>query len=192
MSEFQQNVRYQFAAGLPGEFSNDGPNRTQSFRLVVNPTQAGAPIAFGYAFSYAAVGEFANPNGLASTQTAQPGAASVAAGVFAGVLVNPKEHALYGDNTGALAPVYTLPDGSWGELTRMGILFVNVTTANTAGHGASGNALGFDPVTGIIHAFPAGDAVAANFIAIPGILRTAVGQNVTLGLAKVELTGGLA
>ena len=185
---FQSAVPFLFAAGLPGEIIADGPNRTESFRLVANLTVPATvpPIAFGVAYSYAALGDVSNPNGLAVTPTATPGAAT-ATDAFAGILINPKEHALYGDSTGALSPVYQLPDGSWGELCTMGILLANVTTdASTTG--VSGDPLAYKITDGTIVAFK-GTAVPAGTILIPGArLRTAIGTTGVTVLARIELT----
>lgn len=186
---FQSSVPYLYAAGLPGEFINDGPNRTESFRLVANQTVPAAvpPIAFGVAFTYAALGDVSNPNGLAVTPTATPGGTGTATDVFAGILVNPKEHALYGDANGALDPVYSLPDGSWGELCTMGILLANVTTDTTT-TGSAGDPLAFKVADGTIVAFK-GDTVPANTVLIPGAtLRTNIGTTGVTALAKIVLT----
>lgn len=175
--EFQQTVRYTYAAGLPGEIINDGPNRTSSYRLVANAAQPTAPIAFGRVFTGASIGESTNPNGLAFTPTATPGIDG-SAGRYAGVLVSPKEHALYGDATGPLAPAYTLPDGSWGELCREGILLANVLSVAAT---AAGTQLYYD-ATGQITT-----AVNANLVP-GGRLLTALQANAAVQLAKIELT----
>lgn len=189
---FQKTVAFQYASGLPGEIAEDGPLRASTFRLVANATNAGAPIGFGLAFTYVpgATVESSNPNGLAPVRLARPGGGAVATAaenVFAGILIHPKEHALYGTTAGPLEPVYSLPADSWGELCRVGILWANVTTANTAGQGVPGDSLAYDPVNGQLTAF--NGAVPANTIQIPGArLLSYLGQNITQGLAKIELT----
>lgn len=197
---FQSNVNYQYASGLPGEIAADGPLRASSFRLVNNIAQAAGTkgIGFGYAFSYAntvnAGAAFAtdvgNPDNLAYTQVAVPGAGA-ATDVFAGILIHPKEHALVGGSNGPLSPVYQLPNGTWGELCRMGILWALVTTGATAGFGQAGNRLCYSIVDGTLQAFAGADtALPANCIAIPGAqLLSNIGINQTQVLAKIELTG---
>lgn len=189
MAEFQQNVYYGYAAGLPGEIADDGPLRSQSFRLVANTDQTpNPPIAFGVAYTYASVGDYANPNGLAGTQTATPGA-NATAGNFAGILINPKAHAAYGTAAGGpLAPVYSLPDGSWGELCTMGILFALVTTTAAV---PAGSPICFDPTTGLLTAYTG--ALPAAHTLIPGArLRTNLTVAGANQLARIELTTGIA
>lgn len=177
---FQNTVRFVQAAGLPGELANDGPHRSETFRLIANPDVAAAPIAFGRVFGYADPALVGNPDGLANVNVAIPGGDN-----FAGILINPKEHASYGNVDGALSAVYSLPDGSWGGLCRMGILFATVTAANAAA-GVPGATLGYDE-EGAIVAFVG--AVPAATTLIPGArLLTALGAAPTGGLAKIELT----
>lgn len=206
MAEFQNAVYFGYAAGLPGEIAEDGPLRAQSARLQLNAAQSTAVIGFGVAFTYATPPDSGNPtavtsgspplgvNGpftLATTAIATPGV-DASAGNFAGVLINPKSHASYGttysaaSQSGPLAPSYTLPDGSWGELCTMGILFASVQATAAAKAGA---AL-YYTVTGQITSDP-GSAPANT--AIPGArLRTALGANASPQLAKIELTGAHA
>lgn len=63
--------------------------------------------------------------GNAFTETGTAGKAQVGGtGVFAGILVNPKEHTLYG----GLSATMQLPDGSNGALCRFGVIYVKVAT----------------------------------------------------------------
>lgn len=177
---FQQTVRYQLAAGLPGEIANDGPLRAETFRLISNEDVPAAPIAFGRAFGYADPALVGNPDGLANVNVAIPGGDN-----FAGILIHPKEHASYGNTDGPLSAVYSLPDGSWGGLCRMGILYATVTAANAAA-GVPGAALGYT-TEGAIVAFVGATPAATTLI--PGArLLTALGAAPTGGLAKIELT----
>lgn len=203
MSEFQTNVYFGYAAGLPGEIAADGPLRAQSCRLQLNAAQSTAVIGFGLAFTYATPSESGNPtaitsgapplgaNGpftLSTTAIATPGV-DAGAGNFAGVLINPKSHASYGttytaaSQSGPLAPTYVLPDGSWGELCTMGILFAAVQATAAAKAGAP---LYFT-ATGQITT-DAGSAPANTLI--PGArLINNLGANGSPQLAKIELTG---
>lgn len=188
---FQKTVFYQYATGLPGEIIADGPLRARSFRLVANTLQTpNPPIAFGVGFTYAALGDVSNPNNLADTPTATPGGAPSGTNVFAGILINPKEHALYGDANGALDPVFALPDGSWGELCHMGILLALVSSGAAATEGVAGNKLAMKLADGSIWAYGAAANLPAGSIEIPGAsLLTGVGANAAGVLAKIELTG---
>lgn len=186
---FQSTVKYQYAAGIPGEIASDGPLRATTFRLVANPVASPSPaIGFGLGFAYlTATPDVANPEGIGSVPVAVPGAETTDS-VFAGILIHPKEHASFGTSDGSLEPTFQLPDGSWGSLVQMGLVYVNVSTADTAGHGFVGNRLAVQIATGKIIAF-AGATLPANTIEIPGgTLLTNVGQNVTDVLAKISLT----
>jgi hypothetical protein len=178
---FQTSVRYVQAAGLPGEIAADGPLRSTTFRLVANADEPTAPIAFGRAFSYADPPYLSNPNGLAGVEIAQPGGDN-----FAGILIHPKEHAAYGDGVNPLAPVYSLPAESWGELCRMGILFVTIVSADAA-NGVPGAKIGYNADGSLVSYV--GAAAPSGATEIPGArLLTSLGASPTGGLAKIELT----
>jgi hypothetical protein len=191
MAEFQQQVTYAYAAGLPGEIAADGPLRAQSFRLVANTTTPTNPIGFGQAFVYAPGGDVSNPNGIATTQTATPGTDGTSV-TFAGILINPKAHALYGTVSGGpLAPSYQLPDGSWGELCTMGILFVSITAA-TAAAGVAGAQVAFDAVGNLVAVAPGAAAPAGTQLIKGAFLNTNIGLQATPVLAVITLTGAQA
>lgn len=196
---FQKTVNYQYASGLPGELAADGPLRADSFRLVTNIAQtATLGIGFGLAFSLANTvnagaayaSDIGNPDNLAYTSIAVPGAGATT-DTFAGILISPKEHALVGTSGNPLAATYQLPNGSWGELCRMGILWAAVTSGATAGFGQRGNRLCYSIVDGTLQCFAGADtALPANCIAIPGAqLLSNIGVSQTQVLAKIELTG---
>ena len=179
---FQKIVRFNQAAGLAGEIADDGPLRSQTFRLVANATTPATPIAFGRAFTYATPAYAANPNELAGTQIAQPGGP----GAFAGIFINPKAHASRGTAAGPLEAVYSVPADTFGELARMAILFAVVEAANAAS-GAPGSAIGYK-ADGSLVSFVAG-SVPAGATAIPGArLLTDLGAAPAGGLARIELT----
>lgn len=180
---FQKTVRFQQAAGLAGEIADDGPLRSQTFRLVANATTPANPIAFGRAFTYATPAYAANPNDLAGTQIAQPGGP----GVFAGILINPKAHASRGTAAGPLEAVYSLPADTFGELARMAIIFAVVEAADAAA-GAPGAAIGFK-ADGSLVAFDRNGAAPGGVEIIPGArLLTDLGAAPAGGLARIELT----
>lgn len=183
----QKTVPLNLGVGIPGEFAALSPRVVTTYRLVANTAQTPSPaITFGVAYTFAPVGEVTNPGYLAHTQTAQPGAATVA-DHFAGILVHPKEHALYGTAAGGpLAPSFVLPDGSWGALCTTGILYAYVTSA--AGAGNPGDALAFNLADGTLVAFAPGATVPATAKLIPGaFLRSSLGAPQTNALAKIEL-----
>lgn len=177
---FQQSVRFMQAAGLPGEVAADGPHRSTVFRLIASTATPAATLTFGRAFGYSTPAEVSNPNGLAAIQVAEPGGAN-----FAGILINPKQHAAYGNATGPLGASYSLPPESWGELCVMGIIFANVIAADAAA-GVPNAALAYN-ASGEIVAFVG--ALPANTTLIRGArLLTNLGAAPAGGLAKIELT----
>lgn len=177
---FQKTVRFVLAEGLPGEISNDGPLRSETFRLIANPDQPTAPLAFGRAFGYADPSRVANPDDLAAINVAIPGGEN-----FAGILIHPKAHASRGTSAGPLEPVYSVPPETWGELGTMFIGYAIVIAA-TADDGVPNAAIGYN-ADGALVAFKG--ALPANTTLIPGArLRTALGLSPTGGLAKIELT----
>lgn len=177
---FQKTVRFNQAAGLAGEIADDGPLRSQTFRLVAN---GDAPIAFGRAFTYATPSYAANPNELAGTQIAQPGGE----GTFAGILIHPKAHASRGTADGPLEAVYSVPADTWGELARMAIIFANITAADAAA-GVPGAKIAYATADGALSSF-VGDTAPAGTVVIPGArLLTSLGAAPAGGLARIELT----
>lgn len=177
---FQKSVRFQQAAGLPGEVAKDGPLRSETMRLIANPDNAVAPIAFGRAFGYADPVVVSNPNDLASINVAIPGGTN-----FAGLLIHPKAHTSRGTSAGPLEPVYSVPPETWGELATMGIFYATVKAADAAS-GVPNAAIGYD-ADGALVAFKG--AVPASTTVIPGArLVSALGANPAGGLAIVELT----
>lgn len=180
---FQKTVRFNQAAGLAGEIAEDGPLRSQTFRLVANATTPATPIAFGRAFTYATPAYAANPNDLAGTQIAQPGGT----GAFAGILINPKAHASRGTASGPLEAVYSVPADTFGELARMAILFAVVEAADAAA-GAPGSAIAYKD-DGSLVSFAAGGTAPSGSTVIPGArLLTDLGAAPAGGLARIELT----
>lgn len=178
---FQQSVRFQQAAGLPGEVAADGPHRSTTFRLIASTATPAATLTFGRVFGYSTPSEVSNPNGLAAIGVAEPGGSN-----FAGVLINPKEHVAYGTTAGGpLGATYSLPPESWGELCTMGIIFAIVIAADAAA-GVPNASLAYN-ASGQIVSFVG--ALPANTTLIPGArLVTALGAAPAGGLAKIELT----
>jgi hypothetical protein len=125
MASFQSTVRQFQTDGLPGEVAREGPVRAQPWNL----DSSGTAQTFGNIFTQSA-------DGIAEVGGTGP---------FIGLLVRPKEHALLGDGSNALAAVNALPDNANGQLADMGIFFVNVT-----GTGSVGEVLNFNDTTGLL------------------------------------------
>jgi hypothetical protein len=127
MSDFQSAVNIYNPAGYPGELAFTGPVRAAPYNLVSTPN----PNRVGRVFTITSP---ANPNpvyGVPSGNTLGAPIAGTAraggTGVFAGILVNPKEYALYG--TSALAPLAAsldLPDQTIGSLLTMGYIWADL------------------------------------------------------------------
>jgi hypothetical protein len=141
VATFQSTVNVSNALGLVGELAFDGPIRAGSYNLY----SAGTPNVIGYAFTVT--------NGISPDPAAAAGNAGTAqvggTGVFAGILQNPKEHALLGTTGSPLGPVLTLPDYETGALLMMGEIFVNLP-----GPALVGNIVTYDPLTGALNSMP--------------------------------------
>lgn len=147
VAQFQQAVNIYNPIGYPGDLAFDGPIRAAPFNLVSTPN----PNVIGYAFTQSSP---ANPDPVYnvpnSSTLASPVAGTARAGgtgVFAGILQNSKEQALYG--TSALNPLgasISLPENSIGSLLTMGYLFVNLP-----GPANPGDLVTYDTNTGALN-----------------------------------------
>ena len=128
---FQTTVIGDIRSGVVGEIAFDGPTRAVSAML---DSDAGAANnVVGRAFCYAS----------AENNTVSAGGD---AGVFAGILIQPKSHALRGIAGDTLADSLTLPDGVAVELLQMGEVFVSL-----ASDGATiGSLVKYADATGIL------------------------------------------
>ena len=137
VATFQSSVNIWSAGGVVGEQAFDGPMRAAPYNLFSN----GVPNIVGNAFTVTSGGnpDPAGNSGVAGT--AQVGGT----GVFAGILINPKDYASYGTTglNGPLNPSMVLPDYSIGQLALMGEFW-----ANLPGAANIGDLVTFDPLTG--------------------------------------------
>src|ERR1700722_15113006 len=109
-SAFQSTVNIWSAGGVVGELAFDGPMRAAPYNLF----SSGTPNLVGNAYTVTSGG---NPD--PSGNSALAGTAPVGGtGVFAGILINPKDYASYGTTgtNGPLAPTMVLPDYAIGQL----------------------------------------------------------------------------
>lgn len=110
---FQNTVRADIRSGVIGEIAFDGPTRVVSAML--DSGAGAANNVIGRAFCYAS----------AENNTVSAGGD---AGIFAGILIQPKSHALRGTAAGGtLADSLTVPDGVAGEFMQMGEIFVGLS-----------------------------------------------------------------
>lgn len=132
MSGFQTVVNQFPGFGIPGEIWNDGPYLAESFILNTTVGAAAANNIFGSGFSVLSQG-IANAGNVGGAQ------------IFAGLLINPKGSALYGDGVQPLNPSLTLPNYAQAELCTEGNVVVQLTAA-----AAIGNLLCYSNATGLL------------------------------------------
>lgn len=139
MTELQTSVDIYNALGVNGDLAFSGPIRAKAYNL----NSSGTPNVVGYAFT---VSSGANPNPALNSGVA--GTARVGGtGIFAGILINPKEYPLRGTALGGpLAPSLVLPDYAIGDLLTMGEVFVNLP-----GPANVGDLVTYDPLTGALN-----------------------------------------
>jgi mRNA-degrading endonuclease toxin of MazEF toxin-antitoxin module len=112
---FQSTVKYDYGFGVVGEVVRDGPIRSKPALLV---SANAANNVFGRAFTQPAAGGAAAAGGT---------------GVYAGILVHPKQHASFGGALGPLSPSFALPNNTIADLMTMGLVVAMLTTAATIG-----------------------------------------------------------
>lgn len=164
---FQLSIRQFPTDGIVGDFSLDGPIRSQSVLLnSSDPTQ--------------------NVIGRAVTMTAGSDGVAVAGGtgVFGGILTNSKTYASLGTTAGGpLAPTLTLPNNLPAQATTVapGIFVTLTTTANV------GDQVYWVNATGALGAVAPGSAAGAGNTLIPG--ASVIRRNITSTnqLAQIQL-----
>lgn len=115
---FQSTVSLQQGFGVPGELFTDSPWRAQSF--ILNSASAAYNIIGATAFTVSSQGV---------AQAGNPGGTNV----YAGILIDPKDQALYGVGASALAPTLTLNNYTQAELLTMGTIIVTLPASANIG-----------------------------------------------------------
>lgn len=150
---FQSTVAAQIGFGIPGELAYEGPLRAQP--AILDSADA-ANNVFGRAFTVKS-GQTASW-AAGGAGAADPKAMKVeagGAGVFAGILANPKTHALYGTlDGGPFGSSMAIPNGLVGEFVQEGQIVVAMDAPS-----APGDPVGFDPATGEIVPAGAGQVI---------------------------------
>lgn len=142
---FQSNVNIYAALFTPGDVVKNSPIKALSYNLYSN----GTPNKFGYAYTIAN-GANANPaDNSPNAGTATVGQAESSTGIFAGILVNSKEYANYGDSGNPLDPSLTLPDYSVAGLMYQGVVGVLVDNNPFVG-----DLVTYNPATGELSTIP--------------------------------------
>jgi hypothetical protein len=133
---FQSSVQIFTGFGVPGELYQDAPSIVQSYTL--NSALASYNVIGAAAFT------------VTSQGFAQAGSGGALG--FAGILVDPKNQALFGAAGGApLSPTLVLPNYAQGELLSMGIIVVTLP-----GAAAIGDWVVYDNTTGALETVASG------------------------------------
>jgi len=151
--------------GIIGERYDNSPVRSQPFML--NSASA-ANNVFGRAFTVLSEGvaRAGNPGGT---------------NVFAGILVNPKSHALLGSASNTLAASLTLANNVTAEIANMGCFVVTLPTASSP----IGNLVIYDNTTGVLETIaPGADLPVGKSSAYAVVDRF----DITSGLAVIRMT----
>lgn len=187
---FQSTVNVYNALGIVGDIAfADGGVRAIGATL----NSSGTANLFGNAFTFTASAT-AEPSGAAPN-----GAVCTVGGtgLFAGILSNPKQNALFGTTGNPLGATLALPDNTVGQLLQRGYMYVNLP-----GPANPGDLVTFDTATGNLNSIVAQTqftasastttltvtAVAQGTIAVGQLIT---GVNVTPGTRITALGSGL-
>lgn len=173
---FQTSVTIYAGLGIPGELAFDGPMRATPANLF----SSGTPNIIGNAFTWTAN---ANPN----TSAGSPDAGNAAVGgtgVFAGILMSPKEYSANGVTGNPLGASLVLPDYTIGELLYMGQIFVSLP-----GPANQGDLVTYDPATGNLNSIAptvnfTGSIAPGGSAGVPDVLTVTVVANGTLAVGQ--------
>ena len=169
---FQSTVRIDQTTGIVGEIILSGPHRAQPGIL---SSTAAANNVIGRAFRHVAASD--------TDVTAD------AAGVFAGILVNPKVYATSGTTAGTLQPTLTLPNETQAEFLYMGIIVVDLSQDSpTDPRRNIGDNVWYQDTTGILVGVQSTTTTVTGYTQVPN--ATIIRNNVDAdpGLAIIQLT----
>lgn len=142
---FQSTVAIYQGAGVPGELYTDGPYRAQSF--VIDSASAAYNIIGATGCSITSQGFCAAGN-------------SGGTAVYAGILVDPKNIALFGTGGVPLAPTLTVPNFTQVECATMGSFWVTLSNSGSAGANI-GDWVVYDQTTGVLSTVAPGTTLPA-------------------------------
>jgi hypothetical protein len=161
----QTTIAFLAPLGVPGERFDDSPSRAQSY--IINSASA-ANNVFARGFSITGEGTAAAGNTTADK-------------IFAGILVNPKQHYSLGTSSGTLNPSLTLPNNVQGDLATMGSYIV--TLLNTA---VIGNEVIMRNTDGVLDSIAPGVALPVGWS--PAYATVSYFTATPAGLAVITLT----
>lgn len=140
---FQSTVNITLALGVVGEVFDNGPIRALPWNLESDPQLN----VVGRAFTVLDGGD-PTPVNSGVTSSANAGVARAGGtGIFAGILINPKEYASFGTVGNPLGATLTLPDFTVGTLLTMGEIVVTLPNAVNVG-----DKVFYDNTTGVLGA----------------------------------------
>jgi len=179
----QTAVGYQQAFGVPGERAKDTPYRVLPGLLIstadptTNVVGRAAQVKAGATGSFPVAGD-AGVNPKTMNVSCDKGAA----GVFAGLIVEPKAYYSLGTQAGgSLAPTFTLPDNTVVQLATEGDWVVSLAAASNPGDVAYYN---FN--TGVITGAAPGAAIPANCAGPIGTIEEFVNAAASLAVLHLE------
>ncbi len=173
VATFQSTVRINQTTGIIGEIIRQGPTRAHPG--ILNSTSA-ANNVIGRAFNYL--------NSVSDSDVTAD-----AAGVFAGILVNPKVYATAGDGVGALNPTLVLPNETEVELLTMGIIIVDLSQVSPENPSTIiGSDIWAEDATGILVGVASGLTIAADYTQVPNAVVSLRNVDLDPGLAIITLT----
>lgn len=195
MTQFQQAINVYNAAGVPGEIAFSGPQRVTPYNI----NSSGVPNVFAYAYTLT---NGANPDPAGASPVA--GTAQVGGtGLFAGLLIGPKEQPSFGTTTGPLNPTLAIPDNSIGELMAMGSVWAYIPGGASVGDlvtydAATGALNTITPTTNFTGSIAAGGAATADVLTVTavvaggylGIGSVIAGTGIPVGTVIVSLGTG--
>ena len=172
VATFQSTVRIDQTTGIIGEIIFSGPQRAQTG--ILSSTSA-ANNVIGRAFRH--VG------------TSDTDVSADAAGVFAGILVNPKVYATSGPSTGTLDPTLLLPNETQAEFLTMGTIIVDLSQDSpTDPRRNIGDNVWYQNTTGILVGVESGTTTVAGYTQVPNAVITNQNVDGDPGLAIITLT----
>lgn len=172
VATFQSTVPFKQGSGVIGEVILSDPHRANPAILV---STSAANNVIGRAFRHV--------TGSDLNVTAD------AAGVFAGILINPKTYATSGPSSGTLDPVTALPNNTSAELLTMGTIIVDLSQDSpTTPRRDIGDNVWYQNTTGILVGVNAATAAVTGYTQVPNARIIRNGVDASPGLAIIQLT----
>lgn len=168
---FQTQINQQLGAGIPGEPAVKSSLVVESYTL-----QSTQPNVIGYAFTTSSDTGIAEVGGVPSNDDYNGNR------FFAGILVGPKEYALFGTGVPPLGPTLTLPNNVQGDLAVRGIFYVTFTQP-----AYQNDQVAFSETDGHLIPVQQGSAAPGGYTLIPGAYVYEGTTDTQNGLAVISL-----